>query len=132
MEAPGPMLARPFAGSRQPFIWAAGIEDTFIAAPHSVTGRILDEYALTEHYERWEDDLQLLSSLGVSAARYGIPWYRVCPRRGEYDWSWTDRVLERMVRAHRIEPIVDLVHYGTPLWLEGSFFHPDYPHYVAE
>jgi beta-glucosidase len=132
MVSTGPRLPRPSAGSTQPFVWAAGIEDTFIAAPHASTGRILDEYALTEHYDRWEEDLQLIASLGVSAARYGIPWYRVCPRPGEYDWSWTDKVLERMVRTHRIEPIVDLVHYGTPLWLEGSFLHPDYPYYVAE
>jgi beta-glucosidase len=128
----GPRLPRPSPGAQNPFIWATGIEDTFIAAPHEATGRILDEYALTEHYERWEDDLALMASLGISAARYGIPWYRVCPRRGEYDWSWTDRVLERMVQTHRIEPIVDLVHYGTPLWIDGSFLSPDYPRAVAE
>ena len=37
-----------------------------------------------------------LKELGVSAARYGIPWYRVCPRPGVYDWEWTDKVLERL------------------------------------
>jgi beta-glucosidase/6-phospho-beta-glucosidase/beta-galactosidase len=130
--AGSPILSRPSSQSEQPFIWAAGIEDTFIGAPHPATGRILDEYALTEHYERWEADLALLASLGVSAARYGIPWYRVCPRRGVYDWSWCDRVLERLARTHQIEPIVDLVHYGTPLWLERSFLDPDYPQHVAE
>jgi beta-glucosidase/6-phospho-beta-glucosidase/beta-galactosidase len=114
------------------FLWSTGIEDTFIAAPHPVTGRILDEYALTEHYQRWEEDLQLIADLGVPAARYGIPWYRVCPQPGEYDWSWTDRVLETMVNTHRVEPIVDLVHYGTPLWMADSFFNPDYPRHVAD
>jgi beta-glucosidase len=114
------------------FIWATGIEDTFIAEPHQTTGRILDEYALTEHYDFWEEDLRLIADLGVRAARYGIPWYRVCPRPGEYDWSWTDRVLETMVNTHRVEPIVDLVHYGTPLWMVDSFFNPDYPQHVAD
>jgi len=114
------------------FIWATGIEDTFISAPHAVTGRTLDEYALTEHYSRWKEDLGLIAELGVNAARYGIPWYRVCPRRGEYDWSWTDQVLETMVTTHRVEPIIDLVHYGTPLWLDQSFYNPDYPQLVAE
>jgi beta-glucosidase len=128
----GPLLARPSSSADAPFIWATGIEDTFIAAPHPVTGRILDEYALTEHYDRWEADLALIASLGVSAARYGIPWYRVCPQPGRYDWAWTDPVIERMVRTHRIEPIVDLVHYGTPLWLENSFLNPDYPSHVAD
>ena len=114
------------------FLWATGIEDTFIAEPHAVTGRTLDEYALTEHYERWEEDLRLIAELGVRAARYGIPWYRVNPRPGEFDWSWTDRVLETMVNVHRIEPIIDLVHYGTPVWMERSFLSPDYPRFVAE
>lgn len=113
------------------FIWATGIEDTFISQPDRRTGRILDEYALTQHYERWEEDLQLMAALGVNAARYGIPWYRVEPRPGEFDWSWTDRVLETLVNTHGIEPIIDLVHYGAPGWLEGSFLNPDYPERVA-
>jgi beta-glucosidase/6-phospho-beta-glucosidase/beta-galactosidase len=114
------------------FMWAAGIEDTFVAAPHPTTGRILDEYALTEHYDRWEEDLLLLKELGVTFARYGIPWHRVNPAPGKFNWEWTDCVLDRLANTHRIEPIVDLVHYGTPLWMQRSFFDPDYPLRVAE
>jgi beta-glucosidase len=114
------------------FIWATGIEDTFISEPHPTTGRTLDEYELTEHYDRWEEDLQLIADLGVNAARYGIPWYRVCPQPGKYDWSWTDKVLDRMANTHGIEPIIDLVHYGTPQWMDQSFFNPDYPQHVAD
>jgi beta-glucosidase len=125
-------LPAPALPSGNEFIWATGIEDTFIAEPHHLTGRTLDEYALTEHYGRWEEDLALIAELGVKAARYGIPWYRVCPRPGVYDWSWTDKVLERMVNTHHVEPIIDLVHYGTPLWLENSFDNPDYPQHVAD
>jgi beta-glucosidase/6-phospho-beta-glucosidase/beta-galactosidase len=113
------------------FLWATGIEDTFISRPDPRTGRTLDEYALTQHYTRWAEDLDLIASLGVPAARYGIPWYRVEPRPGEFDWSWTDRVLERLVTVHRIEPIVDLMHYGTPGWLERACLDPDYPGRVS-
>jgi beta-glucosidase/6-phospho-beta-glucosidase/beta-galactosidase len=114
------------------FIWATGIEDTFIAQPDRRTGRILDEYALTGHYERWEEDLALIASLGVPATRYGVPWYRIEPEPGRFDWDWTDRVLDTLVNRHRIEPIIDLIHYGTPSWLEGSFLNPDYPARVRE
>jgi beta-glucosidase/6-phospho-beta-glucosidase/beta-galactosidase len=114
------------------FLWATGIEDTFIAQADPATGRILDEYALTQHYDQWEEDLGLIASLGVKTARYGIPWYRVEPRQGQFDWSWTDRVLETLVNTHGIEPIVDLMHYGTPIWLDGSFLAPEYPYRVAE
>jgi beta-glucosidase len=112
------------------FIWATGIEDTFIVDPHPETGRILDEYALTDHYEQWEGDIDRVAELGVRAVRYGIPWYRVEPESGQFDWSWTDRVLQRIVQ-HGVEPIIDLVHYGTPLWLEDSFLNPGYPDRVA-
>jgi beta-glucosidase/6-phospho-beta-glucosidase/beta-galactosidase len=36
-----------------------------------------------------------------------------------------------MVRDLHIQPIVDLMHYGTPLWLDGSFAARDYPERVA-
>jgi beta-glucosidase/6-phospho-beta-glucosidase/beta-galactosidase len=62
--------------------------------------------------------------------RYGIPWYRVEPEPGRFDWSFTDRVIPHLC-ARGIEPIVDLMHYGTPLWLEGEFANPDYPKRVA-
>src|SRR6266511_199508 len=78
-----------------PFIWATGIEDTFIVDPHPVTGRTLDEYELTGHYDQWAEDIDRVAELGVAAVRYGIPWYRVEPCPGEFDWSWTDKVLTR-------------------------------------
>jgi beta-glucosidase/6-phospho-beta-glucosidase/beta-galactosidase len=113
------------------FLWAAGIEDTFISRPDPRTGRTLDEYALTGHYDRWAEDIDLIASLGVPAARYGIPWYRVEPQPGKFDWAWTDRALERLVVRHGVEPIVDLVHYGAPAWLERACLDPDYPQRVA-
>lgn len=114
-----------------PFIWAAGIENTFV--PHTQTGmRSLDEFSLTGHYDLWQTDLDRVASLGISHLRWGPPWYRVQPERHRFDWSWTDQVLERMVLVNQLTPILDLVHYGTPLWLGRSFDDPDYPAYVAE
>jgi beta-glucosidase len=112
------------------FIWAGGIENTFI--PQERPGlRALDEYALTQHYEQWRDDLDRAASLGISMLRWGVPWYRVEPQPGVFDWGWIDQVLDYMVRDLHIQPIVDLMHYGTPLWLEQSFAAPDYPERVA-
>jgi beta-glucosidase/6-phospho-beta-glucosidase/beta-galactosidase len=63
--------------------------------------------------------------------RWGVPWYRVEPRPGVFDWRWVDEALDYMVRGLRLQPIVDLMHYGTPLWLERSFAAPDYAERVA-
>ncbi|NBK26150.1 MAG: glycoside hydrolase family 1 protein, partial [Spirochaetia bacterium] len=38
------------------FLWCCGIEDTFIADPHPRTGKTLDEYELTGHYQNWKAD----------------------------------------------------------------------------
>lgn len=113
------------------FLWLTGIEDTFVFDPHLVTGRILDEYELTKHYERWREDLDLMGTLGVPAARYGIPWYRIQPERDRWDWTFADQTLERLLELG-IHPVVDLVHYGTPVWMEQGFLHPDFPQYMAE
>ena len=112
------------------FIWAGGIEDTFI--PQDKPGlRALEEYELTQHYQQWRGDLARAASLGISALRWGVPWYRVEPAPGMFDWAWIDEVLDYMLHELHIEPIVDLMHYGTPLWLEGSFSAADYAERVA-
>jgi beta-glucosidase/6-phospho-beta-glucosidase/beta-galactosidase len=110
--------------------FAVGIEDTFI--PQVSPGlRSLDEYELTGHYDNWREDLDLAASTGAEMIRYGIPWYRVNPAPDVWDWSWTDRVLEHLLSLG-LTPIVDLMHYGCPLWLEHEFANPDYPRRVAE
>lgn len=113
------------------FLWAAGIEDTFITAPWPKTGRTLDEYELTGHYERWHSDLGLMQELGIRAARYGIPWHRIEPSRGAWHWDFVDRAIDRLLDLG-IEPIVDLVHYGLPPWIDGAYLHPDFPARMAE
>ncbi|MCR6655756.1 MAG: family 1 glycosylhydrolase [Opitutus sp.] len=117
--------------ARGDFFWCTGIEDTFITAPHAKTGRTLDEYELTGHYARWREDIDLIANLGVQAARYGIPWHRINPAPGVWNWESADGPLERML-DRGVAPIVDLVHYGLPAWIEGAFLHPDYPKFVAE
>jgi beta-glucosidase len=121
-----PRLTEPGA-----FWWSTGIEDTFITTPHPATGRILDEYELTGHYDRWHADLGLIAELGVPCARYGVPWHRIQPEPKTWNWHFADETLERLLSLG-IDPQVDLVHYGLPPWIEGAFLHPDYPRYVSE
>ncbi len=113
------------------FLWSAGVEDTFIVAPWPATGRTLDEYELTGHYERACEDIGLMAELGVRTTRYGIPWHRVNPALAKWDWEWTDRSLDYLLELG-IEPIIDLVHYGVPGWIKGAFLNPDFPEYMAE
>jgi beta-glucosidase len=113
------------------FLWCTGIEDTFITAPFPKTGRTLDEYELTGHYDRWREDIGLIGELGVDAARYGIPWHLINPKPGVWNWEAADGPLEKLLELG-VAPIVDLVHYGLPSWIENAFLNPDYPRFVAE
>ncbi len=110
--------------------YAVGVEDTFV--PQVRPGeRPLDEYELMQHYRAWEEDLELCAESGATMVRWGIPWYRVNPEKGRWDWAWLDRVIDKF-DSLGLDLIADLIHYGTPLWLEGQFSHPDYPRRAAE
>lgn len=110
--------------------FSLGIEDTFI--PQTRPGmRALDEYELTKHYEHWYDDLGLIAETGANHTRWGIPWYLVNPEPGTFRFDWLDQVVDRFEELG-VEVIVDLMHYGTPLWMDNSFINNDYPRRVAE
>lgn len=110
--------------------FSIGFEDTFI--PQTRPGaKALDEYQLTGHYEHWYDDIGLISQTGANHARWGIPWYLVNPEPHRFRFDWLDRVMDRFGQIG-VAPIIDLMHYGTPLWLDNGFINADYPHYVAE
>lgn len=112
------------------FLWAGGIEDTFVPQTRP-NHRALDEYELMGHYEHWREDLSLARDLGLKALRWGVPWYKVEPESGKFDWRWTDEVIPFMVEDLKILPVIDLMHYGCPLWLKREFANKNYPQFVA-
>jgi beta-glucosidase/6-phospho-beta-glucosidase/beta-galactosidase len=125
------MKTLPVGPRADQFVWASGVEDTFV--PQTRPGhRSLDEYELMGHYHHWREDLALARDLGVQAIRWGVPWYRVEPRPGEFDWRWIDQVFDYLIGELGITPVVDLMHYGCPFWLRREFAAPEYPTAVAK
>lgn len=98
------------------FSWSTGIASAFVSQQKPGL-RPLEEYDLTQHYTQWRGDIDLAASLGVSKMRWAVPWYRVEPRPGDYDWRFVDDVLDYMVNVKHIEPIIDLAQSDTPAWL---------------
>jgi beta-glucosidase/6-phospho-beta-glucosidase/beta-galactosidase len=113
-------------------VFAVGVEDTAIGVQLRGGGVALDEYELTGHTQQWREDLLRAADTGAGALRYGFPWYRINPGPGAFDWSWADEVVEFLVERVKIRVILDLVHYGTPTWLGGSFVAPGFPDAIAE
>jgi beta-glucosidase/6-phospho-beta-glucosidase/beta-galactosidase len=92
------------------FIVATGIE---CSAPTIAGGLRRDELQLTDHWNRVEEDLDLVVGFGVTHLRYGVPFHVVAADPTELDWAWTDRAMAA-IRERPIEPIVDLLHFGVP------------------
>jgi beta-glucosidase len=67
----------------------------------------------------------------VSSVRYGIPWHRINPAPGIWQFEWADEPLERLLELG-IQPVVDLVHYGVPPWIEHAYLAPDFASFMAE
>jgi beta-glucosidase len=120
---------------RLPFYWGVGIENCWMAEynePNRLAKRSLDVFLQMQHYELWQEDLDLAAGLGVNALRYSVPWYKSNPQPGIYAWDWMTRSLDYLVNRKKITPIIDLIHYGTPLWMENSVFNHAYPQRMAE
>lgn len=113
------------------FMFATGMENSYpmIQLPDGTMKRV-DEMEKTGHYERWEEDFQLVKELGIEFLRYGPPYYKTHLAPGKYDWSFTDDTFNKL-KELRITPIVDLCHFGVPDWL-GNFQNPDFPEHFAE
>ncbi|WP_375387650.1 family 1 glycosylhydrolase [uncultured Amnibacterium sp.] len=112
--------------------WLLGIEDTCVYPPARFDMAPLDEFDLTEHTLRWREDLATAQELGATAVRYGVSWPLVHVAPGVFDWSVLDERLGYAAGDLGLTVIADLVHYGTPTWLDGSFADPRYPDSIAE
>lgn len=113
----------------QPFIWATGLEGTTVVDT-SRGHRPLEQYELTQVYSQWRLYIEYMASTGVTAVRWAVPWYRVEPAPGQFDWAWTDQVMNYL-RDKNLDPIIDLTHYGSPAWLPESFADAAYPAAMA-
>jgi beta-glucosidase len=70
-----------------------------------------------DHYHRWEEDLALLSSLGLESYRFSIAWPRVQPDgRGPLNVKGVDfyRRLVEALLERGIEPVATLYHWDLP------------------
>ncbi len=96
-----------------------------------------------DHYNRYEEDIKLMSEAGLNAYRFSIEWARIEPKNGEFDENeikhYSD-VLDCCIK-YRIKPIVTMHHFSSPKWLisEGGWeeektieYFKRYCVYVAE
>ncbi len=89
-----------------------------------------------DSWNRYEEDLDILASLGLNAFRLSVEWARVEPEQGNFSTEALDhyRAVLTACRARNIVPVVTLHHFTLPLWVadQGGFEHPDIAQWMAD
>ncbi len=102
-------------GNRQESIW-----DTFCRQPGTILDGKSGEIACA-HYQFWEEDILLMSQLGIKAYRFSIAWTRVIlDEAGGINaegLAFYDRLINTLLK-YGIEPIITLYHWDLPEWLQ--------------
>jgi beta-glucosidase/6-phospho-beta-glucosidase/beta-galactosidase/glycosyltransferase involved in cell wall biosynthesis len=110
----------------QQFIWGSGVECSFL--PHIN----VDQFRWTQHDRFWRDDLKRAAQeLGIRHLRYSFPWHVLEPDRGSFDWCYSDQRIEECEKLG-INLMLDVMHFGTPLWLKQAVGDPEFPEALEE
>lgn len=88
-----------------------------------------------DHWNRYEEDFDILKSLNLNAYRFSIEWSRIEPEEGKWDESAIEHYRQMILalRTRGIEPIVTLWHWTLPLWLrdKGGILAKNFPQLFA-
>lgn len=83
---------------------------------------------VTNHYNLYKQDLNLLKELGVNAYRFSIEWSRIQPKEN----VWNNEAVAHyqdiinILLQNNIEPMVTLHHFTHPLWFIKKYpWHED-------
>lgn len=112
------------------------IWDTFCRVPGAIADHSDGDIAC-DHYRLWEQDLDLLASLGVDAYRFSVSWPRVRPT-GSGDWNargldFYERLVDGLLKRG-IKPYLTLNHWDLPQGLQdkGGWAQRDTVHRFVE
>jgi beta-glucosidase len=115
------------ADGKGPSIW-----DRFCQRPGAIADGS-DGTLACDHYHRWQEDLDLIASLGVDAYRFSVSWPRVqptgsgpCNAKG---LDFYDRLVDGLL-ARGVKPYLTLNHWDLPdaLQADGGWAHRETVH----
>lgn len=84
----------------------------------------------SDHYQRWQEDVELLKLLGIKAYRFSIPWTRIFPDGyGKINISgvaFYDKLIDALL-INDIVPVVTIYHWELPIKLQclGGWTNPE-------
>lgn len=105
------------------------IWDVFAHTPGAIQRGETGDVAC-DHYHRFEEDVQLMKSLGLQGYRFSISWPRIFPDGtgavNQAGLDFYDRLINSLLAAG-IEPFVTLYHWDMPQFLQdrGGWNNPE-------
>ena len=78
-----------------------------------------------DSYHRYEEDIRLVSGLGLNAYRFSLEWSRIEPEQGEFSRAEIAHYLRMLdvCRENGITPVVSLSHITLPRWVNNRGGH---------
>jgi beta-glucosidase len=72
----------------------------------------------TDHYQRYQEDFNLLQEMNQKAFRFSIEWSRIEPKQGEFNQEEIDYYREYLVSLKKrgVKTMVTLHHFTNPQW----------------
>jgi len=105
------------ADGKGPSVWDDFCRRPGVIADHS------DGSVACDHYHRWQEDLDLIASLGVDAYRFSVSWPRVqpsgCGAFNAQGLAFYDRLVDGLL-ARNVKPYLTLNHWDLPSELQAS------------
>lgn len=99
-------------------------------------GKIPAAGKATDHYNRYEEDFDIVKKLNQNAHRFSIEWARIEPEEGKFNEKEIEhyRKVISALRERGIEPFVTLWHFTTPMWFvkKGGFLDEESFQYFLE
>jgi beta-glucosidase len=72
-----------------------------------------------DSWERWEEDADIVASLGLDTYRFSVEWSRIEPAEGEISRAALSHYRRQCIalRDRGVDPVVTFHHFTTPRWL---------------
>ena len=103
-------------GNRGESIW-----DTFVNTPGKVKNGDTGAIAI-DHFNRLEEDVKIMSELGINSYRFSIAWPRLFPQMSNSlereGVDFYNKLIDLLI-SYNIEPIATLYHWDLPQYLEN-------------
>jgi beta-glucosidase len=82
-----------------------------------------------DHLNRVEEDIGLMTELGLNSYRFSIDWAKLEPSPGHFDKDFIEHYHREiaLLKKAGIEPMITLHHFSHPIWFEemGGFERAD-------